>query len=209
MLSSSKRSVSCFWMPWYDDWGCGRQLKTLKARARTSRDSSLEPCHTWPASLSNCSPLDFFMCKENHLLLPVLVIHSVSFSKQYSWHYKFVEPQIFSEWLEQCSQRVAGDDAEMSCRFIRCMRYHIQESGSAFQTMAPFPLAYMRQWYTDKTLYNLVNGTQTRQYIILNHTMRNLVPFQFFFSLSQVKKTFPGWAGESLAPLSNLINLPF
>lgn len=54
----------------------------------------------------------------------------------------------------------------------------------------------------------VVNGTQTRQYIILNHTMRNLVPFPFFFSPSQVK-TFPDWVGESLAPLSNLINLPF
>lgn len=54
----------------------------------------------------------------------------------------------------------------------------------------------------------VVNGTQTRQYVVLNHTMRNLVPFTFFFSPSQVKKTFPGWAGESLGPCANLSNLP-
>lgn len=82
-LNSLKPLVFCLWKPQCDDQICGRHLKMLKERPRTSRDSNPESWHHWQANMSSHPPRDSLMYKKNNLLLArsFLLLPSITCSK--------------------------------------------------------------------------------------------------------------------------------
>lgn len=99
-----------------------------------------------------------------------------------------MEPQTFQNgWNSALELQVTMLGNVLQVLVHRVHGCHLQESGSAFQTMAPFPPGARdgRKRYTDKTVCeSLVNGTQIKVCSLESHNEK----FSSFYILSVLHK---------------------